>query len=610
MIAMFYRRIVWAIFCMVALAGCAVMPEAAESGDAGPVSNSATESIFGGYTSKVSVAQGESLDFHLSADGGTRATLRIYREGTERQLKTTLENVPVAAYNCVGKFETGCDWPVATSFTVPANWPSGAYIVTFTTAGNSRPREFIFWVREDDPGSTAQLLFLSSVNTHQAYNDFGGGSLYGFADTIKGQRVSFNRPFSGGTGKYNRWEAEMIPWLESNGYEAEYATTYDLHFHPDLLSHYDVAMVVGHSEYWTWDARRQVERFVNEGGRFLSLAGNVMWWQVRYEDNGRTMVGYKKWREDPEKAASLSTDNPGDYPILDNPLGLTGLYWPYGGYPGDEGDGYYAVNTGHWIFNGTGVRENQLIGLGQTRDTSIHDKESDGMPFNCDTDGSTILGAPGSAGTPGNFTVLGLTTVFSKQRQADSFTMMGIYTRPGGGAMFSAGTTGWVSGVGDPVIARMTRNLLDRFLAGNVPAEPRNPDADYFIYNRFNCDDVDRGRFQTSAWRDDIAGYNFVDWSRNISAGLTAACGFSGSGLEFHPGGGSTATRYILALRPNWGTTESLYSHFYLKLGGLNLDNGKMFNLAEQSADNRQEEPARLMVLQVRRSGSAFQMRY
>ncbi len=604
----------WLVLILL-LAACAGSRPAAsdvdESGNAGPVPPQAEDSAnAGGYTSKVSVAQGESLDFHLSSDTGQSATLRIYREGPTRQLMTTLENVPVDKYSCTGKYATGCDWPVAMSFTVPKDWPSGAYVTTVTPAGSTKAREFIFWVREDNPGSTARLLFLSSVNTHQAYNDFGGGSLYGFGNTEKGDRVSFDRPYSGGTGKYGRWEAVAIPWLESNGYKAEYATTYDLQFHPDLLSHYDVVMIVGHSEYWTWDARRQVEQFVNHGGRFLSLAGNVMWWQVRYEDNGRTMVGYKKWKDDPEKAANLSTDNPGEYPILDNPLGLTGLYWPYGGYPGNNGDGYYAVHTNHWIFEGTGVKENQLIGKGPTADSSIHDKESDGMPFNCDADGSSILGAPGSAGTPGNFTVLGLTTVYSKQRDLDDFTMMGLYTRPGGGALFAAGTTGWASGLGDPVIDRMTRNLLDRFLAGNVPAEPDNPDADYFIYNRFNCYDVNRGRFASTSWQDDIARNNFVEWQGNATGRLTLACGYSGSGLEFKPGGGTSTTRYTLAVRPNWATTNTLYSHFYLKLDGLGLADGKVFNLAEQSADDRHTTPAAAMVLQVRRSGNAYQMRY
>lgn len=600
-----------ALLCL--LPACVPAPaavfNAGESGNAGPVTESTSpETRNGGYASRVSVIQGESLDFHLSASGGNTATLRIYREGPTRQLMATLKNIPVAVYDCAGKYATGCDWPVATSFTVPANWLSGAYIVNMSTAGDARGKNFIFWVREKNPGSTARLLFLSSVNTHQAYNDFGGGSLYGLGDAELSPRVSFNRPFDGGLGKYKRWEAGAISWLEGKGYAVEYATTYDLHFYPDLLSHYDVAMIAGHSEYWTWEARRQLERFVNDGGRFLNLSGNVMWWQIRYEDDGRTLVGYKSWEADPEKDPMLNTGNPGDRPIFDNPLGLTGLYWLYGGYAPDSGGGYYVVNTDHWIFDGTGLQENQLIGKGSSRDTSVHDKESDGMPFNCAGDGSTILGPPGSSGSPRNFTVLGLTTANGDPRAAEAFAMMGIYTLPGGGAVFSAGTTGWATGLSFPAIDRMTVNIIDRFLAGDVPAEPDNPDANYFVYNRFNCHDVGRNRFEsTTAWQEDIARYNFAAWTDNADGRLTTACGHAGSGLELTLG---ESKSYTALIRPNWGATDSLYSYFYLKLDGVSLADGGAFNLFEQYWDNRQWEPTPSMVLQLRRSGDDYQLRY
>ena len=607
-------RLLGPLLGLLLLAACGRGPLStpAESGDAGPVidAGGSATTTYGGYTSKVSVAQGESLDFHLSSDTGDTASLRIYREGAARQLMTTLTDVPVGHYHCDGGYATGCGWPAATTFTVPGDWPSGVYIAVYSAAGAARSREIIFWVREDAPGSSARLLFLSSVNTHQAYNEFGGGSLYGFDDNVKSQRVSFNRPYIGGTGKYARWEAPAISWLESSGYTAEYAATYDLHFQPGLLSHYDVAMIVGHSEYWTWEMRRAVEQFIDNGGRFLSLTGNTMWWQVRYEDDGRTMVGYKNWHDDPEKAPELSTDNPGQYPILDNPLGLIGLYWPYGGYPGEGGDGYYAANTDHWVFAGTGVAENQLIGDGPGVESSLHDKESDGMPFNCAADGATLLGPPGSAGTPPNFTPLGITTVSSHIRGIDSFALMGITTRPGGGALFAAGTTGWAGALWDPTIDRMTRNLLDRFLAGDVPAEPANPDGAAYVANRFNCYDLGRGRSTLPAWQTDVARYNFAAWQGTATTRLSPSCGVDGAGLEFKPGGGNGSSRLIANLRPNWAAVESLAARFYLRLDDLALSDGKSFTLVQQSADNHEGEPAAALALQLRRAGAAWQMRY
>jgi hypothetical protein len=581
-----------------------------DSGNAGPVIAAVTAAdaayTIGGYTSKVSVAQAESIDFHVSNPTPASGEIRVYRQGTTLQLMTTIGNVYAGAYSCDGKYTEGCGWPAAASLTVPPDWPSGAYIAQIVTVNGAR--NMIFWVREDDPGSTARLLFLSSVNTHQAYNDYGGGSLYGFPPTALAQKVSFNRPYTSGVGKFQMWEQKAIPWLESNGYAVEYATTYDLEFHPDLMSHYDVVMVAGHSEYWTWGARHQVDEFVKNGGRFINLSGNTMWWQIRYEDDGRTLVVYKNWNNDPLKSSQDATDNPGDYPILDSPLAITGLYWPYGGYPGGDGDGYYAVHTDHWIFEGTGVTENQLIGKGPTKETSIHDKESDGMPFNCAADGSTILGAPGYSGID-NFTVLGLTTVYSKQRDLDIFTMMGIYTRPGGGALFTAGATGWARALNDPVVAQMTRNVLDRFLAGDVPAEPHNPDTDYFVYDRFNCYDVGRDRFTSTLWKADIARNNFARSKGAALIDLKPSCGYQGSGLEVKMGSAANAW-FTLNLRPNWATTDTLYSHFYLKLTDLALGEGKVINLMQQSHDDLTDEPPASLRLQGRRQGGELQLRY
>jgi len=41
---------------------------------------------------------------------------------------------------------------------------------------------------------------------------------------------------------------------------------------------------------------------------------------------------------------------------------------------------------------------------------------------------------------------------------------MGLFTRPGGGTVFTASTTDWarVLGTGDPAVERITANVLDR----------------------------------------------------------------------------------------------------------------------------------------------------
>ena len=65
----------------------------ANSGQDDDAVDSAAASIGGGYPSKVSVAPGESLDFHISNKRNAPYELTVYRGGNPRQLMATIPNV-------------------------------------------------------------------------------------------------------------------------------------------------------------------------------------------------------------------------------------------------------------------------------------------------------------------------------------------------------------------------------------------------------------------------------------------------------------------------------------------------------------------------------------
>ena len=577
----------------------------ADSGlDDDALANTADQSG-GGYPSKVSVVPGESLNFHISNGRSGAYSLSIYREGATRQLMATIPNVQSQNYSCAGKAATGCDWPVEASFTVPIDWPTGVYTVEIPRAGSGR-YQTLFFVREKNPGA-ARILFLTSVNTFHAYNVFGGGSLYE-TELPKQQKVSFDRPYGGnGLGHFDRWERHFVEWAEAAGYPVAYAATYDLEFLPNLLTPYDVVVIAGHSEYWTWDMRQRVNAYVANGGRFVNLSGNTMWWQVRFEDNGRTMVSYKNWADDPIKTREGTTDVNWRYPIYDSSFLTTGLHWPFGGYPGENGKGFYAVKVDHWIYSGTSLAENELFGKGPTRDTSIHDKESDGLAFNCAEDGTTILGPIRGTGTPANFTILGVVPVLSKVRGMNGVAAMGIYTHPSGGAVFSAGTTGWVLGLDQPAVDRITRNVLDRFLAGNFPQEPPAADADVLFRDRFNCANLDLNRGPMQVQNEDATKLNYVDAVKGTANRLTAECGYRGTGLALKPSNGS---RYVINLTADWSGVDLLYTSAHLNLSDLMMVENSTIDLIHAYHDDGQNDPVPVAVLQLGRRNGQPVVRY
>ena len=71
-------------------------------------------------------------------------------------------------------------------------------------------------------------------------------------------------------------------WLETQGYDYDVLSDTDLHLDPHVLDGYRVLFVVGHSEYWSFDAMDAVSRFLDRGGNAIVLSGNTAFWRVSF----------------------------------------------------------------------------------------------------------------------------------------------------------------------------------------------------------------------------------------------------------------------------------------------------------------------------------------
>ena len=59
----------------------------------------------------------------------------------------------------------------------------------------------------------------------------------------------------------------------------------DLHLDPQTLLGYKVLFVVGHSEYWSFEAMNAVSRFLDQGGNAVVLSGNTAFWRVSFNSD-------------------------------------------------------------------------------------------------------------------------------------------------------------------------------------------------------------------------------------------------------------------------------------------------------------------------------------
>jgi hypothetical protein len=300
------------------------------------IGKQAPQHVIEGYMSETSVVPGGTVELHVSTDPPQRYRTTIHRLGWYggkggRRIATLPEkqgnSYPIPEPNPnTGKIE--CDWPVTNTFEVPKQATSGVYLAEFTlTTGRHRGEVswYPFIVRAGDgQASRSTVLVQIPTSTWQAYNDWGGKSLYGFNSTGgPADKVSYDRPLrkpllshaNGGPMAVYYWEYMIIRYLERHGYDVSYVTNDDIYSDPSRLVGHEVVISTGHNEYWSNTERDGYEAARATGEDLLFICSNTCYWQVRYEDDTRTMVGYKaNIKDDPLYGTQLETDRFRDLP--------------------------------------------------------------------------------------------------------------------------------------------------------------------------------------------------------------------------------------------------------------------------------------------------------
>jgi hypothetical protein len=315
-----------------------------------------------GYTGQVSYQPGQELTLHVSTTAANFA-IEIARLGAERQV--VLEQAGIAGQSHTipeNASSHGCGWPTAWKVNIPAEWRSGYYQVTlrardgggkYTHRGTRTAESSCFFiVRSAEPGKSSRVLLQLSTNTYNAYNNWGGFSLYAYNGLagVQGHRVSFHRPPS---SQFGNWEQPFVAWAEGAGYQLDYAANNDLELHPEELKAYRLVLSVGHDEYWSAGMRDQLEQFITQGGNVAFFSGNTCCWQVRNEENGIAQTCWKqRYVMDPlypsGKHGLLSTL--WSHHLVDRPENqLTGVGFLFGGYHRShdqfmDGSGAYQVH--------------------------------------------------------------------------------------------------------------------------------------------------------------------------------------------------------------------------------------------------------------------------
>ena len=416
-------------------------------------------------------------------------------------------------------------WPVDFELTVPDSMRSGVYAAKLTVDGDE---DYVpFFVRPRDRKASAKILWLVPTNSYLAYANFHElddpeirtsiapdfdypvrpqdvyvveqqlNSLYdhhndgtGVAYSSRLRPILNIRPkvdltlLGEGHGYPHQFNADLhlVYWLHQMGYEYDVATDEDLQQEGvGLLSQYNVVLTGSHHEYWTTEGLDYLEQYQQQGGRFMYLAGNGLYWVTAFVPDRPHNVEIRRWG-----GTQSWTASPGEYYL--SATGELGGMWrerrrapqKYVGV-GFTAQGFDISKPfirqpasfdprASFIFEGIGADE-PIGGFGLVMNGAS---------------GFELDRADPSLGTPPHALVVASSHGFSDSYQrvieevpqanskqggtVDPLVKgdMVFYETPNGGAVFSVGSISYCGSLpynnADNNLSRLTANVLNRFM--------------------------------------------------------------------------------------------------------------------------------------------------
>jgi len=210
------------------------------------------------YIDKHSVDPGESFELLLST-GPARDAITGYVEFSRVNEQTSSgpfwrsPRVKAARQHVLRTAAaTGANWAPILPPVDTTGWPPGCYSADFVEEGTDARDLQIAQVIVRNPRRSGAVLLKLCTNTYQAYNAWGGHSLYPNESDARGAIVSFDRP----TGPaFFEYDVYLAQWLEEvgrrRGFTVDYASNFDVHREPDLLGAYALVACGAHDEYWS-----------------------------------------------------------------------------------------------------------------------------------------------------------------------------------------------------------------------------------------------------------------------------------------------------------------------------------------------------------------------
>jgi hypothetical protein len=401
-----------------------------------------------GYLDRASYAPGEPMTMHVHALHGA-FSYSVFRLGQDQRPLAVAENLPASAQVYPARaFAAGAGWAASCSFTLPGDWPSGLYAVKLKTPPGHGPEEVFympFVLRGRKGPGMPGVVVMSNTFTWQAYNPWGGGSFYkgdhprapedSFETIINLARPNLAACRDTPIGHTGYAEKHIHTFLQRHGIPYHQITDQDLHEDPSALRGYRLLVLNTHSEYWSREMVDRLEAFLRGGGSVLNLSGNVIWWKVTLKgdqlecrkDRGiHAQTGERggQWRE-------LGRPSQPILGVASDPRGIH-TFAPY-----------QVLAPSHWLFQGAGLAEGDLIGARGLNEGGASGGEED---------------------KAGRLTPAGAVHLAHGLNSGQGGADIVFFEPPRGGAVLSTGSISFCGSlVVDPALETMVMHFLDAY---------------------------------------------------------------------------------------------------------------------------------------------------
>lgn len=423
--------------------------------------------IIDGYTNKWSYFPGEIIKVFSNCDTtsdcsfGTRKKSKCFLYSFDENILDYIEYEPIEQNVDLNKNlgTDGFGYKLSFEYKIPEFFTSGIYLFD----------NIIPFIIKKKNVTKNDIIILIPTNTINAYNFAGGKSLYRDMTTRKYcerlRIASFHRPtIMTKKTYYNniiirkkklfQYLDGILRWFLSIKIKnCAYICDFDM----DNYKYYNnsrMLMIIGHSEYWSWHAKKNLNIFVQSGKNVAILSGNTMWWQIRYNTFGKQMICYKDG-SDPIKSKNYYLNTTYWYTIPSKPImKLIGSSFRYGGFGKDSTykvpgwDGMKIVSKSSPILNGL-INKDKI---------SFLTNEGDGCEIFV-IDGKYIINNIYDSYR------IELVALDKVHRLTNKYNCLIAYQeKKNSGKIINVGTTNWCSmkGIGESLlIQKITFNIMD-----------------------------------------------------------------------------------------------------------------------------------------------------